>query len=320
MTHLYEWYKNKYETTKPIRGRAEDVRPVGKRNRDWELVVKEERADGTWYGALLYRTNVAMYGPNGDLELRIDSWATPKTADFMQQHSPFRVSKAQNNIWVQVRDVGSVPIMQNKVTKFKHVDGAWKPAEPVKLRQRVVDRKASNAVRAKVKGFIDYATTMLKLSDGWVRASTIADYRKLEVGQGDWKWQKYEHHFLFDRATTSILQGHRANRWLKTQPENHKEHMARCRAVIEMLSVEDTHTWDRAMYCILDKVDHIEREVVHSTNYEIHEGSQRTLVLYDYRYRVDAIKNFMSKLIRELEEVHTTRELEGACIRSNVVI
>ena len=38
---LYAWYKHRYEDTKPIRGRAEDVRPIGKRSRDWELVVTE---------------------------------------------------------------------------------------------------------------------------------------------------------------------------------------------------------------------------------------------------------------------------------------
>ena len=316
----YGYYKDRYNDTKPIRGRAEDVRPIGKRSRDWELLVKEERADGTWYGAYLYRTKVVMYGPNGDLELNVDTWATPKTADFMQSHSPFRVRKAHNNIWVSVRGVGEVPIPTNKVTKFKYIDGAWQPTEPVVLKQKVVDRKASNAVRAKVKGFIDYATTMLKLSDGWVRAESISEYRRHEIGQGDYKWQEYKYNFLFDAATTSILQGVRASRWVKTQPEKHKEHIARCRAVLEMLSVEDTYTWDRAMYCILEKTNNINRELVHSINYEICVGSHRTLALYDYQYRTNAIKDFMSKLIRELDDVHKVREVEGGCARTNVVI
>lgn len=316
----YGYYKDRYETIKPIRGRAEDVRPIGKRNRDWELVVKEERDDGTWYGAYLYRTKVVMYGPNGDLELNVDTWATPKTADFIQSHSPFRARKIHNNIWVNVRGVGEVPVLTNKITKFKLVDGAWQPTEPVKLKQKVVDRKASNAVRAKVKGFIDYATTMLKLSDGWLRADTIAEYCRREIGQGDWRWQEYKYNFLFDPITTSILQGHRASRWTRTQQDKHKEHMARCRAVLEMLSVEDTNTWDRAMYCILEKTNNINRELVHSINYEICPGTQRTLTLYDYQYRTNAIKDFMGKLIRELDDVHKVREVEGGCARTNVVI
>jgi hypothetical protein len=320
LANPYEWYKDKYERTKPIRGRADDVRPIGKRARDWELVVKEDRADGTWYGAYLYRTKVVMFGPNGDLELNVDAWPTPKTADFMNQHSPFRARKTHNNIWVNVHGVGEVPILTNKITKFKFFDGAWRPAEPVVLKQKVVDRKASNEVRAKVKGFIDYATTMLKLSDGWVRADTIAEYRRLEVGQGDYKWQEYKYNFLFDPITTSILQGHRASRWTRTQQDKHKEHVARCRAVIEMLSVEDTNTWDRAMYCILEKTNNINRELVSSINYEISPGTQRTLTLYDYQYRTNAIKDFMGKLIRELDDVHKVREVEGGCARTNVVI
>jgi hypothetical protein len=37
---FYREAKQRYEEIKPIRGRSEDVRPLGKRRRDWECIVK----------------------------------------------------------------------------------------------------------------------------------------------------------------------------------------------------------------------------------------------------------------------------------------
>ena len=89
----------RWEDTKPIRGRAEDVRPIGKRRRDWELLVKDTRADGVWYGARLYRTNVVMYSPDGRIEFRTGGWASVSTAEFMSAHSPFRATKTRGQVW-----------------------------------------------------------------------------------------------------------------------------------------------------------------------------------------------------------------------------
>ena len=41
MTRSYEFYKVKWEKTKPIRGRSVDVRPIDnyRRYRDWETAI-----------------------------------------------------------------------------------------------------------------------------------------------------------------------------------------------------------------------------------------------------------------------------------------
>ena len=48
-TRSYEFYKFKWERTKPIRGRSVDVRPIDnyRRYRDWETIEKRlVRCDG----------------------------------------------------------------------------------------------------------------------------------------------------------------------------------------------------------------------------------------------------------------------------------
>lgn len=39
MNSSYKFYEEKYNKTKPIRGRSTDVRPIGERRRDWETII-----------------------------------------------------------------------------------------------------------------------------------------------------------------------------------------------------------------------------------------------------------------------------------------
>jgi hypothetical protein len=101
----YEYYKAKYEKTKPIRGRNNDVRPLdnSRRYRDWERIAKVDVNGQEVYACQLYDTDVVRYYPDGSIGLSIDTWATPSTADFMHCHSPFYACKKYNQIWVYPR-------------------------------------------------------------------------------------------------------------------------------------------------------------------------------------------------------------------------
>jgi len=324
MTYLtYEFFRNRYEETKPIRGRAEDVRPLGKRRRDWELLVKDTRADGVWYGARLYRTNVVMYSPNGRIEFRTDGHNTVSTADFMSAHSPFRATKTRGQVWV-LRGDQKVPILHDKVVTFKQEGGDWKLATEIKLTQKVVDRSKSKAVRERIKGFEKYATTMLKLADGWVRASTTEQWRSLvdQGGSGGYAWKHYRYNFGFEQNVEAILQGHKLSKWQRQHAHNtYEAYLRDLDAVLEMLSVEDVDTWDRAMYCILEKSNSIQKNQVNVIEYRPYPNETYTtrLTLWDEQYSVSAIKNFISKLIKQMD-VYTTREVDTSCIRDNLVI
>lgn len=322
MTTLYEWYKTKYEETKPIRGRAEDIRPIGQRRRDWERVVKEERTDGVWYGAKLYQTEVVMYSPDGRMELRVNDWATPSTADFMTAHSPFRANKTRGNIWVRLGEQ-NVPVAKSGVTKFRIDNGKWVLDQELKLKQKVVDRSKSKQVRERIRGFINYANTMLKLSDGWVRAATTAQWRTLDEGDASWRYKRYEYDFGFEMGVKSILEGRKLSRWERERRgASYNQFQKDVENTLELLSVEDTEIWERAMYCILNKSDHMETETVESIKYKPHPESdyETTLTLLDIRYSKDRINRFVTNMIKNMDDMHTEREVDGTCIRSNLVI
>ncbi len=175
----YNLFKVKYESTKPIRGRTEDVRPISDRRRDWERVVQ----DGDKYGARLYDTNCVMFCPDGSIELKTDSWATPSTASFISQWSPYRIEcfKRYNKLWVLLNrtathDGETYPLPDKGVLKINYVDDKYVPAEIPKLYQKVVDRTKSRDVRSKVEPFRNYCKNMLKLADGWIRDELVQQF------------------------------------------------------------------------------------------------------------------------------------------------
>lgn len=165
MNKYYKDAKQHYELTKPIRGRSDDVRPAGKRRRDWERIVKlgDEK-----YAYRLYNTDCVIYEPNR-ITIACDKWASPLTAQFIRYYSPFVCVKAKNNLWINASNTGFVGFYPIYKQMFIDVDseGQLHPRiEPVPV--RTVNRKRANELRGRLREFIKYGTTMLKLSDGWI--------------------------------------------------------------------------------------------------------------------------------------------------------
>jgi hypothetical protein len=192
---LYEQMKEKFNETKPIRGRSTEVRPWGDRRRDWEQVICRVQSDGQCaYGARMHSTDVMLVLPNGNIVYDCGGWATPTTAAFMANLLfGFYVHKQYNNLWLQ-RSVGTEQFcaLLNKPTlviwdttnpNYEH----YRLAEPSVAKQKVIDPIKAKAERAKIKPFKDYASNVLKLSDGCVSAELMDKY----VENGKYFWQSH---------------------------------------------------------------------------------------------------------------------------------
>lgn len=176
----YEFFEELYAGIKPIRGRAVEVRPIGKRSRDWEQVTRNLQADGKHsYVARLFQTDVVEYFANGDVVLRSGDWATPTTAEFIHEHSPFSCWKRHNKLWVNVRgssqdEDGPTVYPIDKELRLKQVgEHRYEPYDPVVIKKRVVDREKAKAARSPLKPFLAWAKSFLTLSDGWVMHETM---------------------------------------------------------------------------------------------------------------------------------------------------
>jgi hypothetical protein len=192
MSRCYEFYKDKWINTKPIRGRAVDTRPMDKyrRYRTWETIEKRFIDGQEVYAARLYETDVVMYYPDNSIVLRINSWATPTTADFMSCHSPFYICKKYNKIWVYPKGHGideAYPLPDDGELRFvMDADGRYAPSTPVIIEKQVVDRTKANAARVKIKPFIDWARSFNKLTDGWVMHDTREQFCDISFTNESW--------------------------------------------------------------------------------------------------------------------------------------
>ena len=174
----YNHYKDKYAKTLPIRGRADDVRPIGIRRYDTERITRKEYLSReVSYCATLHRTDVVEYHNNGEITLRTNGWHTTSTAEFMHTHSPFIVWKQENKLWVRMRTRAGVmcyPVGDELTVRMVDCEAMnmYEPTKPVTIMKRVVDRAKANAAREPLRPFLAWAKTFLTMSDGWIMAET----------------------------------------------------------------------------------------------------------------------------------------------------
>ena len=181
---LYERMKEHFNEVKPIRGRNVEVRPWGDRRRDWEQVICRVQDDGQCaYGARMHSTDVMLVMANGDVLFNCGGWYTPTTAAFMNGLTgEFYVSKTYNRIWLR-RSVGTeqfcAVINQPTLVKWDTTNPNYEHyrlAEPSTAMKKVIDPIKAKAERAKIKPFKDYASSVLKLSDGCLSHELTAQY------------------------------------------------------------------------------------------------------------------------------------------------
>lgn len=175
----YRHYENLYKSTKPIRGRSVEVRPIADRRRDFEQIVRKVDANGTVsYAARLHQTDCVEYMPNGDVLVCTNDWATVNTAEFISMHSPFRAWKQNKILWVRNRADGiAYPVRGHSPMRFALDDATreYVPVEQVVINKRVVDRAKAKAAREPLKEFLEYAQAFLTMSDGWVMHQTMKE-------------------------------------------------------------------------------------------------------------------------------------------------
>ena len=174
----YDMAKSKYESTKPIRGRSVETRPLGEERRyTWYEIDKRiyanqaENTQYTSYVCHLYNTDCVEFYPNGDVTLRTGGWTTFTTGamiNFVLWHMGRIVSEGGK--WYFVNKKGQSFRFEGKELRLK-TEGEHlilKDA-PVQEYKRVVSRKAMNAKRKKYASILEYGKTMLAIDNTFDR-------------------------------------------------------------------------------------------------------------------------------------------------------
>ena len=301
----YEFFKEKWEKTKPIRGRSVDVRPIDnyRRYRDWETIEKRfVRCDGgveqEVYACHLYQTDVVLYYPDGSIGLQIGSWATPTTADFMTCHSPFYICKRYNKIWVypnghSVDEAYPIP-EEGELRLVVGADGSYKPDRPIKIEKVVVDRTKAKDAREKIKPFIEWAKSFNKLTDGWIMQDTREQFAKYE--------QSVQHNWSTLKVNYGLPEGLVTYRWTGNVEGIHAQ------KAYEYLQTCDDEGWMRVYLALTDDKDRAEDSRLTKQIKIGDEKNNREMKLYDIKYRWETLQSQIYTMVHNA--VDTTKKIE----------
>lgn len=311
---LYNKVKTQYHDTVPIRGKraAENIRPIGYRNRTWERVVEDVRIrngkEETWYGYRLYDTEVVMLSPTGIIEFRTDGWESTSTAQFINWvgrvylNHEFGGRKYKNKIWVC--DYGysnynyTFPILG--VTAFQtgtviKDDGTEyntiMPLKDIKEKVPVIDRKKMKEAMTPYMPMVNYMNSMVKLMSGLLSY----DFRKSMADRtSDNHWRES---FIFKFSV-----GCEIEEW------NYYRHNSSESEMMKLLDIAKNGTeddWMKLLFVMRETFDH-ERQTVGTHEVEVKYGDRvhkNKIEHYDYRINVKptAIREKVAKWVKQID-------------------
>ena len=305
----YTRFKNRFDNTKPIRGRSVECRPIANRARDWEEVIKKDIDGQEAYGAKLYNTDCVMYLPNGDMQLTIDAWATPTTADFIERYisREMRCYKKYNKIWVDYKDKSYV-LNHDKPTIFKylkHID-TYSVENPAPLVQKVVDRTKAKDARKPVDTFRNYAKIMLKLADGWLSNDLVEKHCKPKSAD---YWGRVNYDINGEEFSSYHLQG----QITKQTAEK----------LYDYFSTNDETQFPKMLCVICAGSNYKESRVIRTEQYETtdYKGNKNmeTRSIREHQYDWKTIDNRINHIVKQACDVYTTKEVEVGKVVTNLL-
>jgi hypothetical protein len=154
---------HKWETTKPIRGRGVDVRPLGHRRSADQYKIELLPEGGV--ACVLYKTPVVTFFEDGDIRILNDNWNSVSTCNFIDEILWSVTSRIYNNdLYVRTKQ-GEFALGEGGIWLRMNAQGELEvklDALPPKY-VHAIDRKKANNVRAQYKPFLDYVSRMSRL-------------------------------------------------------------------------------------------------------------------------------------------------------------
>jgi len=155
---------HKWESTKPIRGRTEDVRPLGHRRSADQYKIEVLPEGGV--ACVLYKTPVVTFFGNGDVRILNDGWNSQSTCHFIDEVLwEVRSRIFANNLLVSFKDNPSeeFTIPEGGLFLRRNGQGGFTIINAKAHTVHTIDRKGANNVRARYADFTNYLSRMCRL-------------------------------------------------------------------------------------------------------------------------------------------------------------
>ena len=144
--------KKIYDSTKPIRGRVPEIRPLGERR---DVDTYSVRMNGDDVELVLYKTAVITFRANGDVMLACDGWSSVSTHQFIKRVLGLRARGKGSSSIITVQGQDYTITGDGKLILRKE-DGRWGVLHHEVLWGYKANRKALTNVRSRYSEFRKY--------------------------------------------------------------------------------------------------------------------------------------------------------------------
>ena len=182
--HSYADALKIHDNTKPLRGRAEEIRPLGNRR---DADTYHIRKHGDAIELVLYKTPVITFEPDGDVVLFVDNYNTVATHQFLSHVLGISAGGVRRTTVLVIGGNKYTLAGQDKL-RLRMDNGNWQVLNPTQQWTWRLDRKAVTNVRSKygefyayLKGFVNLRTE--SITDGW----NSKTYDGIHVEQSEFK-------------------------------------------------------------------------------------------------------------------------------------
>ena len=162
--HNYKDAFNKWQSTKPIRGREPEIRPLGER-RDCDTYSIRKNVWTEVVECVLYKTPVVKFTPDNEILISFGQWASASTCQFITRLVVgVGAHQARGNVVLHFNKGLKALVEQGQeLMLVRDPDGNWTPKVKQTHYDYRVNRKEANNVRKQVSQFRDYMSGVVKL-------------------------------------------------------------------------------------------------------------------------------------------------------------
>jgi hypothetical protein len=167
--HSYADALKIHDKTKPLRGRAEEIRPLGNR-RDADTYHIRKKGDAI--ELVLYKTPVITFEPDGEVVLFVDNYNTVATHQFLSHVLGISAGGVRRTTVLTINNSKYTLAGQDKLRLRREEGGNWHVINPTQQWSWRLDRKAVGNVRAKYGEFYKYLKGFVNLRSESITEST----------------------------------------------------------------------------------------------------------------------------------------------------
>jgi hypothetical protein len=218
-----------WEMTKPIRGRKEELRPLGNRKNTWYALAKNDKGD---IECKLYDTPLVTFTTDNNIIIHNLGYITTSTSNFIEDvlhHQGIATYIKDFSLVVGLRDSFEDEVIEQRLGRGEKLtiirDAGDRNYHFAKIKPEathVINRKQTNIVRKKYAGFKDYMRQVCLLRNDEIISrqevvNATHDYASLNLAS-----IKYQGvHYTGSKTLISGLQD--INKWLNDTSDNKHE-------------------------------------------------------------------------------------------------